>query len=428
MPRPGPRPYECVRRAWHSDRHQPMRGSIIQQIFSVVSEAHTSATRKNREWQEKLPIVALKAEEIMYSKADSEAEYMNLDTLWDRLNDAIDTIIRRDESTETEQSLHPCIEAALVLGCVPVRASRSQRRNNQRSYLTPRAQKPPPPVASAAPTVQDKINNGRPTFQPSKPSGCHSSIQRPSLANQASSSSKPDSHRTAQNTNPIPPQNVPILHKNSLQSLLTSAPFVKNSDMKFGSFYALPFGTHFQTVDPCFSFQMQQNLSSGNVIVGTPIGWSPAEAARIDTTRNLFPGESVRNAANKLMLANREDSSEKASEMGCDLSLRMGPFTDSKHFARETKDGDPSSCQEGSRFPGSSSQNQAFCFFPRNNAYHPSDPCPSKRAAEGEVQDVNAALRKRKAPILDDDEGSAINWQPKPLSDGFPSRIRSPGL
>ena len=33
MPRPGPRPYECVRRAWHSDRHQPMRGSIIQQIF-----------------------------------------------------------------------------------------------------------------------------------------------------------------------------------------------------------------------------------------------------------------------------------------------------------------------------------------------------------------------------------------------------------
>ncbi|MCI18602.1 hypothetical protein A2U01_0039757, partial [Trifolium medium] len=23
MPRPGPRPYECVRRAWHSERHQP---------------------------------------------------------------------------------------------------------------------------------------------------------------------------------------------------------------------------------------------------------------------------------------------------------------------------------------------------------------------------------------------------------------------
>lgn len=33
MPRPGPRPYECVRRAWHSDRHQPIRGSLTQEIF-----------------------------------------------------------------------------------------------------------------------------------------------------------------------------------------------------------------------------------------------------------------------------------------------------------------------------------------------------------------------------------------------------------
>lgn len=36
MPRPGPRPYECVRRAWHSDRHQPMRSSIVQQIFKYL--------------------------------------------------------------------------------------------------------------------------------------------------------------------------------------------------------------------------------------------------------------------------------------------------------------------------------------------------------------------------------------------------------
>lgn len=107
MPRPGPRPYECVRRAWHSDRHQPIRGSIIQQIFRfwvfyvvsflryadfgsvfikfscilwlhtmclirLVTESHSAATKKNREWQEKLPVVVLKAEEIMYSKANSE--------------------------------------------------------------------------------------------------------------------------------------------------------------------------------------------------------------------------------------------------------------------------------------------------------------------------------------------------------------------
>lgn len=38
----------------------------------VVHEVHCPATKKNKEWQEKLPIVVLKAEEIMYSKANSE--------------------------------------------------------------------------------------------------------------------------------------------------------------------------------------------------------------------------------------------------------------------------------------------------------------------------------------------------------------------
>uniref|UniRef100_A0A0R0JSM2 Histone acetyltransferase n=1 Tax=Glycine max TaxID=3847 RepID=A0A0R0JSM2_SOYBN len=112
MPRPGPRPYECMRRAWHSERHQPMRGSIIRQIFRVVAEAHSAATKSNKEWQEKLPIVVLRAEEIIYSKANSEAEYLNPDTLLDRLNDAINTIIRRDETTETGQLLPPCVEVS----------------------------------------------------------------------------------------------------------------------------------------------------------------------------------------------------------------------------------------------------------------------------------------------------------------------------
>lgn len=136
MPRPGPRPYECVRRAWHSDSHHPIRGSLIQDVFRIVNEVHCSATRKNREWQEKLPIVVLKAEEIMYSKANSEAEYSDLQTLWDRVNDAINTIIRRDESSETGEFLQPCIEAALHLGCTPRRSSRSQRNDSPR-YLRP---------------------------------------------------------------------------------------------------------------------------------------------------------------------------------------------------------------------------------------------------------------------------------------------------
>ncbi|CAH8274614.1 unnamed protein product [Arabidopsis lyrata] len=136
MPRPGPRPYDCIRRAWHSDRHQPMRGLLIQEIFRIVCEIHSQSTRKNTEWQEKLPVVVLRAEEIMYSKANSEAEYMDMKTLLDRTNDAINTIIRLDETTETGEFLQPCIEAALHLGCTPRRASRSQRNINPRCYLS----------------------------------------------------------------------------------------------------------------------------------------------------------------------------------------------------------------------------------------------------------------------------------------------------
>ncbi|KAM5581640.1 hypothetical protein ABKV19_010739 [Rosa sericea] len=52
----------------------------------------------------------------MYSKANSEAEYTDLKTLWDRANDAINTIIRRDESIETgEELLQPCIEDGFVV-------------------------------------------------------------------------------------------------------------------------------------------------------------------------------------------------------------------------------------------------------------------------------------------------------------------------
>lgn len=142
MPRPGPRPYECVRRAWHSDRHQPMRGSLIQEIFRLANEVHCNTTRKNKEWQEKLPFVVLKAEEIMYSKANSEAEYMDLKTLWDRTNDAIDTIIRKDDANEGGDLLQPCIEAALNLGCIPRRASRSQRHSNPVCYLSPNLKEP----------------------------------------------------------------------------------------------------------------------------------------------------------------------------------------------------------------------------------------------------------------------------------------------
>ncbi|KAH7447303.1 hypothetical protein KP509_01G100900 [Ceratopteris richardii] len=132
MPRPGPRPYECVRRSWHSDTHQPLRGTLIQEIFRVVIEIHSTSTRRKKEWQEKLPIVVLRAEEILYSKANSERDYADVETLKSRLNDAVNTMIRREDSEEEGVYLVPCVEAALSLGCTPKKGPRGQRHGSSR--------------------------------------------------------------------------------------------------------------------------------------------------------------------------------------------------------------------------------------------------------------------------------------------------------
>ncbi|KAK1372508.1 hypothetical protein POM88_028701 [Heracleum sosnowskyi] len=87
MPRPLPKPYECVRRAWHSENHstdfQVCDFLDFLEIYvfllmptmcliRVLNVKHYVGTKGNREWQEKLPIVVFKAEEIMYSEATSE--------------------------------------------------------------------------------------------------------------------------------------------------------------------------------------------------------------------------------------------------------------------------------------------------------------------------------------------------------------------
>ncbi|KAI3781930.1 hypothetical protein L2E82_11958 [Cichorium intybus] len=266
MPRPGPRPYECVRRSWHSDRHQSIRGSIIQQIFRLVHENHSTGTKKNREWQEKLPLVVLKSEEIMYSKANSEAEYIDPDTLWDRVNDAINIIIRKDESIETGEFLPPCVEAALNLGCVPERSSRSQRNSNTRSYLSPRNQDPDAKSPKTIDTAANPRNPNRNT---------------PNAVNQIRISTSGPSF--------YPPL---IENKASLTS---------------SSVYPLYYGAQFQPRNPITGFQTT-NHDSNLVIVGKPVFHDP-----------LPPPFTNFSGFNKTVREERQPS-----PVECDLSLRLG--------------------------------------------------------------------------------------------------------
>ncbi|KAI3775443.1 hypothetical protein L1987_50019 [Smallanthus sonchifolius] len=316
MPRPGPRPFECVRRSWHSDRHQPIRGSIIQQIFRVVHENHSPGTKKNREWQEKLPVVVIKSEEIMYSKANSEAEYLDPETLWDRLNDAIDTIIRKDETLETGEFLTPCVEAALNLGCVPVRSSRSQRNTNTRSYLSPRNQ-------DSGPNVQrpDGVNvNQTHTF-----SETNKDI-RPAFSVTPPSSS-------------FYPQNMP----RQMMSFENRPP----------SIYPLYHGFHFQPRVPQMGFRCTQPNPS-NIIIGTPV---------FQTAHESLPSSSQTGRHERLFLFDRDDNSSKKESrpelVECDLSLRLGLVSSNEKGLNIVDDVDSGQ--------GPGPRSREFSFFPLNS-------------------------------------------------------------
>ncbi|KAK9269430.1 hypothetical protein L1049_001203 [Liquidambar formosana] len=428
MPRPGPRPYECVRRAWHSDRHRPMRGSIIQQIFRLVTDAHNSATRKNKEWLEKLPIVVLKAEEIMYSKANSEAEYMDLETLWDRVIDAINTIIRKDETETGEFLLQPCIEAALNLGCVPVKASRSQRHNNPRSYLTPRAQEP----ASVPPRVLDNTANARCPQLPSHHSGNQLTCARSTTLNSHLFVPESDSPVT-QNNNPSAPSRFPFSYKNFSPGSNKSRTVESNSPLNVGSVYPLYYGTHYQTEESQLGFRTPDNTNSNTIFVGTPIGTSIPEAAEMGVLGNLFSREGAEKALNRISQADLRDNCEKAPETQCDLSLRLGLSSDPcmsmvKSLARETEDVGSSNSQDGSKFSDlSPHKNKEFCFFPRKNANDPSESCSSKWNSEGDCLNMETTVRKRKAPSGNMDDGQFC-WQPELPSNQFTGRMRRMGL
>ncbi|KAK4765335.1 hypothetical protein SAY86_026425 [Trapa natans] len=327
MPRPGPRPYECVRRAWHSERHQSIRGSIIQQIFRVVTEAHSSATKKNREWKEKLPIVVLRAEEIMYSKANSEAEYMNFDTLWDRVNDAVDTIIRRDEGSETGDLLPPCVEAALNLGCVPVRASRSQRHNNPRSYLTPRGHDPPPPTISTNVPSNDCNLQSLPPAQTSS----HPNYPRAEAA----------------------PYSYQALYDNAWgkhNPLQTGE--VDNRVPNFGSVYPLYYGNRYPAERSHVGVAVPENPSYDTILVGTPVGTSYPERPMVGSTPSLLPCD------NSLNIINTAEPRDARRKRACDLSLRLGPSS--------------AQCDSAGKSSGEagSSNSLEFCFFPGESYYH----------------------------------------------------------
>ncbi|XP_057468447.1 uncharacterized protein LOC130757665 [Actinidia eriantha] len=374
MPRPGPRPYECVRRAWHSERHQPMRGSLIKEIFRVVGEIHSPATRKNKEWQEKLPIVVLKAEEIMYSKANSEAEYMDLNTLWDRANDAINTIIRIDESAETGVLMQPCIEAALILGCTPRRTSRSQRNSDPRCYLGPTA---PEPTCVPPNNLEHVIQGNCITNTPFMPH--NSNVIKPIPMS-------------------LTAHKFPFLSGN-FPPCLPRETYVSSNPC---SIYPLYYGSELQYQESQFSFRIPDS--------------DDPNAVKTGHEQSPFPRDV---ASTKIPRADLWDGPDNPLGTDCDLSLRLGPLSVpcisvENSWPREVEDVDSSTSRECKMSSDLTLwMDKEFSFFPKANTDDLLESCSSKLRSEAENMNVEKTLRKRKSVFGNPSKDWELCFRPK---------------
>ncbi|CAL0330490.1 unnamed protein product [Lupinus luteus] len=445
MPRPGPRPYECVRRAWHSERHQPLRGSIIQQIFRfwvffffskffsllmlvhsvhdfiahhclvrVVNDAHTPATKKNKEWQEKLPVVVLKAEEIMYSKANSEGEYLNLETLWERANDAINTIIRRDESTETGDLLPPCVEAALNLGCKPVRTSRSDRHNNPRTYLAPRSQQPlsfgpPKPVGGNPINYTTKVTTSAVSGIPVSDSNQH----------------------VHQNSRMMGSCNYPFSDSFSSGQHQQPSRIETKSAINMSSVYPLYYGN--EAKEPQLRTTNIDTTCSDTIFVGRPVMTPVAGASGIGRMDN-FPYGRFQHVPNIIAKETAFGTRQEPPDKECDLSLRLGQslhpgMTRKGSPAYEMEDAGLGTSRGAGKLSHLSMQkNKELCFNPKETGYGTVDSTNyTKYNAEGEDQNLEVTLRKRKAPVGNSEEdGQFCRYLGVP-SIKFTDRTERPG-
>ncbi|KAE8732583.1 hypothetical protein F3Y22_tig00001825pilonHSYRG00128 [Hibiscus syriacus] len=369
MPRPGPRPYVCERRAWHSDRHQPMRGSLIQEIFRVVNEIHSSATKKNKEWQEKLPVVVLKAEEIMYSKANSEAEYMDIKILWDRTNDAINTIIRRDESTETGELIQPCIEAALNLGCTARRTLRSQRNCSSRCYLNPVTQK------TENTTQGNFLTN-------SHCMASYSGFIKHTTMNVVHMGTEAHKH-IAQNgdraTNKI---SFPYKNDSLPSNVEKHAPSMY-------SVYPLFYGNHPKVEELQHSYGISTKSISNTV-----------EPAKMGVICDIFSPDV--DSSSKMNHTDVRNTSNNPHEITCDLSLRLGPLStpcpSTGNSPPKEIENSGSTFLEWNRFSHLTSPiDKSLSSFPRSNRDAPLNSSSNKWSLEGGHLNVDATLSKRKA-------------------------------
>ena len=274
------------------------------------------------------------------------------------------------------------ITAALNLGCKPVRTSRSDRHNNPRTYLSSRIQQPP--------SVSHKPDAGNPLN--------YAKVTTPAV----SPIPVPDS--THQNSKLMGSSNYPF----SEGLPCHRQPLTKEArpSLNLGSVYPLYYG--YEAREPQPRTTARDTTCSDTIFVGRPVISVP-EPSGIGLSENFSYG-TFHHVANRMRKETAVGTQEAAPDRECDLSLRLGqclhPCSSSKSSsAYEVDDVGLGVSPESCKFSHLSLQrNREFCFYPRETGYGTIESTSGKCNVEGEDLNLEATLRKRKAPLCGNNE------------------------
>ncbi|MBA0844301.1 hypothetical protein Goarm_001406, partial [Gossypium armourianum] len=194
--------------------------------------------------------------------------------------------------------------AALNLGCYPVRYSRSQQHCNPRTYLTPRA----PEHVSLAPRIFDEGSEESCPWLPP--------VQSVRIATDVNSNISVS--QTYHRWSHFLSENCPYDCDQSTRIETKTSPI--------GQVYPLYHGIHHQNTQPLTGSPVCENIMSDTIFVGIPIGTSLAELGVNGSSQNLFSSSDIGGKGDGLQDMKR--TNEKSFLAECDLSLRLGLFSD----------------------------------------------------------------------------------------------------
>lgn len=146
---------------------------------------------------------------------------------------------------------------------------------------------------------------------------------------------------------------------------------------------------------------------------------------------NLFPCNV--DASYKLTESNSRATPEKQSKIGCDLSLRLGPVSETFPSVRncqlkDVEDTCSGNSQNGSKVRDQSPQVDEKFLFPGGNQYAGLlGSYSSKWSFEGRHRNVEATMRKRKAAFYHPADDQQFCWHPKLPGSHLTGSMRNAG-